>query len=386
MNHNDLIKLAHRADLDGDVELADYLDNQLIRVAFLKKIIPNLAKGWEHTRRPNYDIDFSSLKPDASNLDTMIKHPTQTGTSPVGKFFQAGLKTVKRTPERLVEIEKEIKNAILNIASSDPKIDVAKKKVQSGQALTADERNSLLNILVRDQKVATRKNDIAVEDITAVLDNKAPSLATKEVTTLSKAGKAMGYAAGAGVLANAGLAAFNTAQQANYKPGELYNDQITAPGMQVMPSGMQDSPAYRGGGGNRGGGNGGGYSGPTHNMPQSKDEVNETKKYKPPYLNDQLYGPQVYSRTLYTDSYNQNDSESFDDGFTQDDTAYNSYEPQVPPSSAIQGSSRYQPIGPTTQEEVNPGGVEYVNVPTETYDLPQAPVEEGSNTPNANFY
>ncbi len=373
MNYNDLIKLAHRADLDGDVELADYLDNQLVRVAILKKIIPNVAKGWEHTRRPNYDIDFSSLKPDASNLDTMIKHPTQTGTNPVAKFFQAGLKTVQRTPERLVEIEKEIKNAVLNIASSDPKIDVAKKKVQNGQALTADERNSLLNILVKDQKVATRKNDIAVQDITAVLEGKAPSMPSKEVTTLSNAGKGLAYAAGAGVAANVGLAAFNAAQQSKYKPGELYNNQMTSPGMQAMPSGMENSPAYGGGGGG-GYSGGGGYQGPRYEQPRDESR-NYTQVYQPAALNDQLYGRNDGGR-YQTQRYNQESFEGYQ-------------EPSNPPAyyedTVIQGPSRYQPIGPT-QEEANPGGVEYVNLPTETYDLPQAPVEEGSNTPNANFY
>ena len=33
MNTSDLIKLAHKADLEGDIELADYLDSQLIRVS-----------------------------------------------------------------------------------------------------------------------------------------------------------------------------------------------------------------------------------------------------------------------------------------------------------------------------------------------------------------
>jgi len=33
MNTSELIKLARRADLEGDIELADYLDSQLIRVS-----------------------------------------------------------------------------------------------------------------------------------------------------------------------------------------------------------------------------------------------------------------------------------------------------------------------------------------------------------------
>ena len=39
MNIRDLIKLAHKADLEGDVELAYYLDNQLIRVVVSNKAL-----------------------------------------------------------------------------------------------------------------------------------------------------------------------------------------------------------------------------------------------------------------------------------------------------------------------------------------------------------
>ena len=321
MNTRDLIKLARKADLEGDTELADYLDNRLVRVAILRKIWPGMAKGWDYSRRPNYDVDFTHLAPDASNLDTMTRHPTQTGGR-LRNFFQAGKKTVTRTPERLVEIEKQIKSAILNISSTDPKIDAAIKKVQAGQALTPDERNSLLNILVRDNKVATRANDIAVQDITAVLEGKKPSLPTKEVTTLSGAGKTLAVGSGALTalnLAGAGINAYNQNQQ---KPGDLYNQQPGVPSMPSMPQ--------QGGGGQGGGGGGyhggGGYQGPYYNESR-RDNNAEPRKYQPAYLDDQLYGPRNYRVEPEYDDYYPDDYGADNQEFTQ-------------------GTSRYQSIGP----------------------------------------
>lgn len=376
MNTRDLIKLAHKADLEGDIELADYLDNQLVRVAKTGKLFNWMGKTWDSHRRPNYDVDFSTLAPDASNLDTMIQHPTQTGGK-MKNFFQAGKKTITRTPERLVAIEKQIKDAILNISSPDPKIDAAKKKVQAGQPLTPDERNSLLNILVKENKVATRANDIAVQDITAVLDGKAPSIPTKEITTLSNAAKTLGYTAGSTVLLNAGLAGMNAFNQSQYKPGELYNNQPGANGLPQMPdpgsSGSQQSGGqYQGGGG---------YSGPRYNQPRDESR-NYSQVYQPAYQNDQLYG-------------------RGSGGYHADD--YPTYEPIGPEQEGQEylggptepASKNYEPIGPT-QDMVNSEA--YIN-PNDDFEgmkqrgelstpeqAPQTPSTEGTSDPNANMY
>ena len=74
MNHKDLTKLAQIADKDGDVELADYLDNQLVRVA--NKLTDLLNRGFNYSRRPHYNIDFKGLSPDAKEIGMMTAHPT----------------------------------------------------------------------------------------------------------------------------------------------------------------------------------------------------------------------------------------------------------------------------------------------------------------------
>ena len=90
MNHNDLIKLAHKADLEGDIELADYLDSQLIRVSqnIFQKALKGVGNFFQNQRMRNYDVDFKNLADDASNLGMIAGHPTQRGNA-VEKFLQA---------------------------------------------------------------------------------------------------------------------------------------------------------------------------------------------------------------------------------------------------------------------------------------------------------
>jgi hypothetical protein len=367
MNTRDLIKLAHKADLEGDIELADYLDNQLVRVAKIGKLFNWMGRGYDYSRRPNYDVDFNTLAPDASNLDTMIQHPTQTGGK-MKNFFQAGKKSITRTPERLVAIEKQIKDAILNISSSDPKIDAAKKKVQAGQPLTPDERNSLLNILVKENKVATRANNIAVQDVTAVLDGKSPSMPTKEITTVSNAAKALGYGTAAGTVLTGGVAGINAFNQSQYKPGEQYNNQ---PGIPQMPD-AGNSGGQQQRGQNQGGG---GYSGPQYNQPKDESR-NYAQVYQPANINDQLYGRGPGGYPTYEPIGPEQEGQEYLGGPT---------EPAV---------KSYQPLGPT-QDMVNSEA--YIN-PNDDFEgmqqrgelstfeqAPQAPSTEGTSDPKANM-
>jgi hypothetical protein len=165
MNYNDLIKLAQIADKDGDVELADYLDNQLVRVA--NKFTNLLSKGFDFSRKPHYNVDFAGLSPDAKELGMMTAHPTQRG-KPLAKYFQAGLKDKARTPERLDQIDQVIKEHIAKVISNDHNVHQAVAKYNAGKftEITPAERNALLNHLVNNDKISTRANDISPDDIT----------------------------------------------------------------------------------------------------------------------------------------------------------------------------------------------------------------------------
>lgn len=381
MNHKDLTKLAQIADKDGDVELADYLDNQLVRVA--NKLTDLLNRGFNYSRRPHYNIDFKGLSPDAKEIGMMTAHPTQRG-KPLAKYFQAGLKDKVRTPERLGQIDQVIKEHIAKVISNDPNVHQAVAKYNAGKFgdITPAERNALLGHLVNNDRVATRANDISPDDIMKVLSGKKPDVATKQITTLSNFGKTVGYGAAGAAAIGTGLNIYNAKQQAETQPGSLSN-----------PSGgpFQSMPEMGGGGGgggmpsmsempSMGGGGQGGYQGPTYNMPSANESFQPMQGYQPanqvrelPRTNDQaepLYPritPQQAMQNAMTEDQARRYRELMDQGGS----------PAIAP---IVSPEVYGP----TQEMVNPGGVSYTEVPTTTDYMPAPPVTEGTNDPNAN--
>jgi hypothetical protein len=368
MNHNDLIKLAQIADKEGDLELADYLDNQLIRVS--NKFTDFMQKGFNYSRRPNYNVDFSSLTPDASNLGMIASHPTQRG-KPLAKFFQAGLKDRTRTPERLDKIDQQIKGAIGKVISTDPNVHEAVKNFNAGNfgKISPAQRNALLNHLVNNDKVATRANDISPDDIVKVLSGKKPDLTTKQVTTLSNAGKGLGYAAGAAA-AGTMYSAFNAAQQnRGYKPGSVDPNASGSPFQEMpemggggMPS-MGEMPEMGGGGG------GGGYQGPNYQMPSADQSFQPMQGYQPanqvrelPRTNDQaepLYPrispEQAMQNAMYVDK-----ARRFDELNANANR---------PASAPIVGGNQ-EIYGPPQEQAAEAGGIQYDIRPTEEIQFP----------------
>jgi hypothetical protein len=378
MNHKDLTKLAQIADKDGDVELADYLDNQLVRVA--NKLTDLLNRGFNYSRRPHYNIDFKGLSPDAKEIGMMTAHPTQRG-KPLAKYFQAGLKDKVRTPERLGQIDQVIKEHIAKVISNDPNVHQAVAKYNAGKFgdITPAERNALLGHLVNNDRVATRANDISPDDIMKVLSGKKPDVATKQITTLSNFGKTVGYGAAGAAAIGTGLNIYNAKQQAETQPGSLSN-----------PSGgpFQSMPEMGGGGGmpsmgempSMGGGGQGGYQGPTYNMPSANDSFQPMQGYQPanqvrelPRTNDQaepLY-PRITPQQAMQNAMTEDQARRYRELMEQGGR------PAIAP---VVSPEVYGP----TQEMVNPGGVSYVQSPTTTDYLPAPPVTEGTNDPNAN--
>jgi hypothetical protein len=388
MNHIDLIRLAQQADIDGDIELADYLDNQLVRTAKfnpLESLSNFVGKAFNYSRRPHYNIDFNTLTPDASNLSTIAGHPTQRGNL-LAKQFQAGLKEKARTPERLDQIDQVIKEHIAKVVSNDPNVHTGLTKYNAGDFanITPAERNALLNHLVNKDRVATRANDISPDDIIKVLSGQKPSVPTKQITTLSNAGYA---AAGAGALGAAGLTGlgvYNTIkQQAGRQPGGLSQDP-SAPGspFQSMPE-MGGGMPTMGEMPEMGGGGMGGYQGPSYNMPSANQSFQPMQGYQPanqvervmdfPRTNDQaepLY-PRITPQQAMQNAMTEDQARRYRELMEQGGS---------PAAAPIVSPEVYGP----TQEMANPGGVSYVQSPTTTDYLPAPPVTEGTNDPNAN--
>ena len=406
MNTNDLIKLAHKADIEGDHELADYLDRQIIRLSAFKPLdwIKNVGKNVidygknlvSKNYLPKYNTPFTSLAPDASNLDAIAGAPAPYGTK-AQKFFQYGVKNVPRTPEQLTEIGNKIKLAIVNVQSDDPDVKNAVQLIKNGTpaAMTTTERNALLDHLVNKAQVARRNNNISPDDILKVLSGKTPDAPFKEVTTLSNFGKSL---LGAGVVGTgiAGYGALNQgSQQAALQPGGVY---------QNTPSSFNTMPEMggQGGGGGMptmdempmGGGAGGGYQGPNYNMPSANQSFQPMQGYQPanqtrvmdyPRTDDMaqpLY-PRLTQEQAMEYAKTQDDArkhrEMMDQGGRPADTDI--VGPGTPNAQESVSKFKYDKeiYGPT-QETASPGGVTIEESPETTEYLPGAPNLEGTST------
>lgn len=377
MNHKDLIKLAQIADKEGDVELADYLDNQLIRVSqnVLQKGLKTVGDFMQNQRMRNYDVDFKNLADDAGNLGMIAGHPTQRGNA-FNKFFQAGLKDKTRTPERLDQIAEQIKGAVGKVISNDPNVHQAVAKFNAGDfgKITPAERNALLTHLVNTDKVATRANDISPDDIVKVLSGKKPDIPTKQVTTLSNAGKTGNVLTGLGTGA-VGLGVYNaTKQQAATQPGSLYN-QTAGGGLQAMPEmGGGGMPSMSGmpsmGEMPQMGSGQGGYQGPSYNMPSANQSFQPMQGYQPanqvrelPRTNDQaepLY-PRITPQQAMQNAMTEDQARRYRELMEQGNR---------PAAAPIVGPGNQEIYGPTQEQAAEAGGMQYVTSPTEEMQMP----------------
>jgi hypothetical protein len=379
MNINDLIKLARKADLDGDIELADYLDKQLIRVSqnIFQRGLRAVGDFFNKQTLPKYNVDFKSLAPDASDLDLIAGHPTQRGNA-AQKFFQAGLKNIERSPERLVEIGDQIKGAVKNVISQDPDVRAAAVKFNTNQPLSTAERNALLNHLVNTDQIAKRNNDISPDDIVKVLSGKTPDVPSKQVTTLSNAGKT-GIGLGTAATLGTGYGMYNASkQQAVVPPGGLYNSNPSTGPFQEMPEMGGGMPTQQ----MQMAGEQGGYQGPKYNMPNADQSFQPMQGYQPanqvrdlPRTNDQA--EPLYPRIT--------PQQTMQNAMTEDQARrYRELMEQGGRPAVVPVVGENQEVYGPTQEMVNPGGVSYSQQPTQTEYMPAAPVTEGTNDPNAN--
>ena len=296
MNTNEIIKLARKADLEGDIELADYLDSQLIRVSQsvgqrLQNFFSPVTNFLKRQSLPKYDVDFKNLNAKATNLDTIAGTPAPYGNK-AQKFIQYGVKDIQRSPERLIEIGVQINRSIKSVVSNDPVIQSAVAKFNKNQKLNLKERNALLNHLVNTQQIAKRNNDISPDDIIKVLDGKVPDVPTKQVTTLSNAAKT-GIGVGTAAALGTGYGMYNASQQqAATQPGSL-SDEPPYGGFEEMPEmGGGEMPSM--GENPQMGGQGGGYQGPNYQMPSANESFQSMEGYRPanqvrdlPRTNDQ---------------------------------------------------------------------------------------------------
>lgn len=274
MNTKELIKLAYKADIEGDLELADFIDRELLAISNNKNIREAALSDTLSKMSKGVGGFFGNI---GNFLGGYGKYNGATNTQPLrdvleaapgykglGKMFGAATKQVDFSPEQLEELSKGLKTSLFNSRSkatpevqsiideiinsgkvSQTKITNLDGKVISGPPAAAH-RLDLLRQHAIQNKIINPRSGANLGDLDAIASGKALAPGPRNVQRVNRNTKLL---AGAGAAAIAAPGVYNAfAPQAPDTTGS------------AVPSGPMGMPQLDPMGGF--GGGMGGYNGP----------------------------------------------------------------------------------------------------------------------------
>jgi hypothetical protein len=390
MKPSKFLKLAQEADLNGDFELADYLDSQLVRTASVRE-----AQWWKGLfggaergaleAGEKLGLQRELLGQGKLPLSQLEKvNPEEAATLKLLTDIRPGMpqKTVAHIPfvrseKELEQIANALKERIRFLRSADEEVNKGIQELAStGKIADEKVRKKVFDEAIK-QGLVQRNSKGRPEDIIAILKGEALK---PEAVRQGLKPWINNTAKGAAALAAAGTAygLYSAANQQNaQQPGAAYSDPGVAgspfddaggagvsggvtPGMEQFP--MQGQMQM--------GGGQGGYQGPTYNMPSASQSFQPMQGYQPanqiertynlPRTNDQaepLYPritPQQAMQNAMTEDQARRYRELMDQGGRP------AAEPIVSP----------EVYGPTQEQAAEAGGLQYVTNPTEEIQMP----------------
>jgi hypothetical protein len=273
MNTNELIKLANVADKDGDLELADFIDRELLAMSNNKNI-REAAYDWSAVGKAFKPLGnalgkipefFGAGKYKAGPMDTaadlmmMQGNPNKSGNA-FQKLFGAVDKEIDLDANQLKALESKLGYELFEtFDQADDVTRAAINKVINKQTglLSVDEKKLLMEH-ARKTGIVGRRTDADFQDIQDLIDGKSLSARPRTVQRVNKNTKLVG-GAGAAMMAAPGLYGAFAGQGPDTTGSAVPNGPMGMP--QLDPMG-----GFGGGGGNNGGGGMGGgvggYNGP----------------------------------------------------------------------------------------------------------------------------
>ena len=259
MNINELIKLANVADKDGDLELADFIDRELLAMSNNKNIRESawdwssLGKAFKPVGNALGKIPefFGAGKYKAGPMDTaadlmmMQGNPNRSGNA-FQKLFGAVDKEIDLDANQLKALESKLGMELFDtFDQADDVTRAAINKVINKQtgSLTADEKKLLMEH-ARKTGIVGRRTDADFQDIQDLIDGKPLSARPRTVQRVNKNTKLLG-GAGAALMAAPGIINAFAPQAPDATGSAVPNGPM---GMPQLGPGM--------------GGFGGGYGGP----------------------------------------------------------------------------------------------------------------------------
>jgi hypothetical protein len=270
MNTKELIKLAYKADIEGDLELADFIDRELLAASNNKNIreaaglsdsvskmgrgvgnffgnIGNFLGGYGGYNGPTNN-------PAARKLLQQV--PQSTG---LGKTFGAVTKEITHTPAQLTELANGLMLSMFNSRSkATPEVgaimDDLINGVIDGKNITPTKLNLLRQHAIQN-KIISPRSELNLDDFDNVIKGKPLAAGPRTVQRVNKNTKLLAGGAAAAAAAPGLYGAFGP-----QAPEATGSDIPNGPAMNGMP---QLGPGM--------GGFGGGYNGPQAGSPQGNN-------------------------------------------------------------------------------------------------------------------
>jgi hypothetical protein len=304
MKSSKFIKLAQEADLNGDFELADYLDSQLVRTASVReaqwwKALFGGAERGALESAEKLGLQKELLGQGKLPLSQLEKvNPEEAATLKLLTDIRPGMpqKTVAHIPfvrseKELEQIANALKERIRFLRSADEEVNKGIQELAStGKIADEKVRKKVFDEAIK-QGLVQRNSKGRPEDIIAILKGEALK---PEAVRQGLKPWINNTAKGAAALAAGGTAygLYSAANQQNaQQPGAGYSDPGAAgspfddaggsefsggvePGMNQFP--MQGQMQMAGPGGGQGG-----YQGPTYSMPSASQSFQPMQGYQP---------------------------------------------------------------------------------------------------------
>jgi len=267
MNTKELIKLAYKADIEGDLELADFIDRELLAISNNKNIkeaaltdtLGKMGRGVGNFfgNIGNFLGGYGAYSgPTTNKLSRALvqQDPQYKG---LGKAFGAVTKEINHTPEQLAELAEGLKKSMFNSRSkATPEVQAIMDDLIEGKpgALTTVKLEKLRQHAIQN-KIINPRSELNLEDFDNVMKGKALTEGPRKVQRVNRNTKLLAGGAAAAMAAPGLYGAFGP--QAPDTTGSAIPD---GPAMTGMP---QLGPGA--------GGFGGGYNGPQAGPPQGNN-------------------------------------------------------------------------------------------------------------------
>lgn len=265
MNTKELVKLANVSDINGDLELADFIDRELLAMSNNKNIreAVDLGKVFRPVGNALGKIPefFGAGKYKAGPMDTaadlmmMQQNPNRSGNA-FQKLFGAVDKEINLDANQLKALESKLGMELFETfdVADDATRTAINKVINKQTGLLSPDEKKLLMEHARKTGIVGRRTDADFQDIQDLIDGKPLSARPRTVQRVNKNTKLLAGGAAA-AMAAPGMIGMLSPQAPDVTGSEVPNGPMT--GMPQLGPGMGGFGGYSGG-----------YNGPQAGSPQ----------------------------------------------------------------------------------------------------------------------